>query len=237
MSGDREAMLARIRASLGVAYLPGAPPALEPWAVERPEERPAARAARFSAALTAVGGEVLAAGSAAEAQRLVGDLARQAGEGGVLMWPDAELPLPLEATVREAGHVPVVPRVRVPREARRADVAALDAPSLGITGALAGLADTGSLAVCSGPQRPMVVSLTPLTHLALLPVARLLPDMATFMRVHQATALAVAGRNLVFITGPSRTADIEMVITRGVHGPKRLVVILIEDETPGSASA
>jgi L-lactate dehydrogenase complex protein LldG len=228
MSSDRDAMLSRVRASLRSAYLPGALPSLAPWTPEAAPFTQAELVARFSTALEAVGGEILLAASAAEAQRLVGEFVASAGNGEVLLWPDGELPLPLDGTVRAAGATPIRPRLSAEREARRTDVRALDRPSLGITGTLAALADTGSLALVSGPQRPMVASLTPLTHLALLPVDRILPDMATFMAAHEATALAATSRNLVFITGPSRTADIEMVITRGVHGPKRLVVVLLD---------
>lgn len=228
MSSERDAMLSRVRASLRSAYLPGALPSLAPWTPQATRASRAELTARFSSALEAVGGEILLAASAAEAQRLVGELVARDGNGEVLIWPDDELPLPLDGTVRAAGGRPIRPHLSAEREARRADVRALDRPSLGITGALAALADTGSLALVSGPRRPLVASLTPLTHLALLPVDHILPDMATFMAAHEATALAAASRNLVFITGPSRTADIEMIITRGVHGPKRLLVVLLD---------
>jgi L-lactate dehydrogenase complex protein LldG len=54
--------------------------------------------------------------------------------------------------------------------------------------------------------------------------------MMSFLAQHSAEELTSISRNLVFITGPSRTADIEMITTRGVHGPKRLVVLLLTEE-------
>jgi hypothetical protein len=67
----------------------------------------------------------------------------------------------------------------------------------------------------------------PETHIALLPSDRLYPTMASFFAANSAQSLVTEASNLVFITGPSRTADIEMIITRGVHGPKRLCVVLL----------
>ena len=78
-----------------------------------------------------------------------------------------------------------------------------------------------------GPHRARAASLLPETHIALLPIDRLYPSMSAFFAAHAAQNLTTNASNLVFITGPSRTADIEMIITRGVHGPKRLCIVLL----------
>jgi L-lactate dehydrogenase complex protein LldG len=85
--------------------------------------------------------------------------------------------------------------------------------------------------VQSGLHRSRAASLLPETHIALLPSDRLYPTMAAFFAAHSPQALIGQASNLVFITGPSRTADIEMIITRGVHGPKRLCVVLVPTAT------
>jgi L-lactate dehydrogenase complex protein LldG len=84
------------------------------------------------------------------------------------------------------------------------------------------LPETGTLALLSSPERPRVVSLLPRVHLALLLPSVLRADM------HQVFAEAKHEPYLIFITGPSRTADIELTVTLGVHGPRQLHVWVME---------
>jgi L-lactate dehydrogenase complex protein LldF len=98
----------------------------------------------------------------------------------------------------------------------------------GITGALAGIADTGSLLLVSGAGQTLTASLLPEIHLVVLKASRMLPSLQDALRLPE-VATARAG---VVITGPSRTADIEMTLTIGVHGPGELHVLLIDDSMP-----
>jgi L-lactate dehydrogenase complex protein LldF len=94
----------------------------------------------------------------------------------------------------------------------------------GVTGAVCGIADTGSLLLASGGGQTLTASLLPEIHVVVLKASRLLPTLAD--------ALGMPGtRNAaaVVVTGPSRTADIEMTLTIGVHGPGELHVFLIDD--------
>lgn len=93
---------------------------------------------------------------------------------------------------------------------------------LGVTGVDYALPETGTLALLSSSEKPRVVSLLPRVHLALLDPATLRADM------HQVFAEAKDQTYLVFITGPSRTADIELTVTLGVHGPRQLVVWAVD---------
>ena len=100
---------------------------------------------------------------------------------------------------------------------------ALAQADIGLTGCEAALAETGSLAMVSGPGRPRTASLLPLTHIALIRQTDLLQSMGEFFeRYRQSPVLPY----LVFITGPSRTADIELSLTLGVHGPGKVIVVL-----------
>lgn len=87
------------------------------------------------------------------------------------------------------------------------------------------LADTGTLVQDSSAIEQRLVSSLPAIHIALVPTAGLLPDMPTLLsRLHPAQSGYIA-----MITGPSRTADIERVLTIGVHGPERLVIVFVDE--------
>ena len=94
---------------------------------------------------------------------------------------------------------------------------------LGITEADYLLPETGTIVLGSSAERPRAVSLLPRVHLAVVRSEMLRPDM------HQVFAEAKDRNYLVFITGPSRTADIELTTTLGVHGPKNLYVWVMEE--------
>lgn len=89
---------------------------------------------------------------------------------------------------------------------------------IGITEADYLLPETGTIVLSSSAEKPRAVSLLPRVHLAIVRPEMLRADM------HQVFAEAKDKNYLVFITGPSRTADIELTTTLGVHGPKDLYV-------------
>jgi L-lactate dehydrogenase complex protein LldG len=92
------------------------------------------------------------------------------------------------------------------------------------------LADTGSLVQNSTAIEQRLVSSLSTIHIALVPTSGILPDMpALLSRVNPKENAYIA-----MITGPSRTADIERVLTIGVHGPERLVIIFVDELGGGS---
>ncbi len=107
-----------------------------------------------------------------------------------------------------------------PREGPRA----LAGACLGITGAVAGLARTGTVIVDSSRAGSRLVSLLPPVHLAILSVTALLPDHGAFLRSLDGSSLP---SSLVLVSGPSRSSDIELELTLGVHGPGRLLIALL----------
>lgn len=97
--------------------------------------------------------------------------------------------------------------------------------ALGITGAEAGFAETGTIVLRSGRGRPRMASLVPLVHVAVLSRDRLYRSPSHWARDRGETIATSA--NVIFITGPSKTGDIESTITHGIHGPKHVHVILV----------
>jgi L-lactate dehydrogenase complex protein LldG len=99
------------------------------------------------------------------------------------------------------------------------------AADIGLSGAEAALAETGTIILASGPGRSRLASLLPPIHLALVPVSCLTTDIFTWAAGRQGSPPA----NVTLISGPSKTADIEQTLAIGVHGPKRFIVILYDD--------
>jgi L-lactate dehydrogenase complex protein LldG len=106
------------------------------------------------------------------------------------------------------------------------------AASVGITGVEFALAETGSLVVTSLTEGTQLASLAPPVHIALYRRCQLVASLDEALEklpLARAPEQAVRGRSVVFITGTSRTADIEQILIRGVHGPGQVHAILVEE--------
>jgi L-lactate dehydrogenase complex protein LldG len=106
-----------------------------------------------------------------------------------------------------------------PRPARDGDLT-------GITGAFCAIAETGTLMMCSGARTPATSSLLPETHVAVVSRSRIVAGMEDGWALLRSEAGAMP-RAVNFISGPSRTADIEQTVTLGAHGPYRVHVLLL----------
>ena len=104
------------------------------------------------------------------------------------------------------------------REARDTDL-------VGVTGVFCAIAETGTLMTVSGPGTPSTVSLLPETHVAVVKRSRIVRGMEEAWQLAR-SELGGMPRAVSFISGPSRTADIEQTVTVGAHGPYRVHVIL-----------
>jgi L-lactate dehydrogenase complex protein LldG len=105
----------------------------------------------------------------------------------------------------------------------------VDADLVGITGCFCAVAETGTLMLLSGPDTFPSASLLPETHIAIVPLSRIVAGM------EDAFALAREERGELpratnFISGPSRTADIEQTIVLGAHGPYRVHVVIVNED-------
>lgn len=226
MKDEKDKVLSQIRLSLETAHLPAARATIPPHNVAEAGDR-AEMIASFRRELERIGGLSYLARNDEEAIEIVLNLLGEAGGKDLMMWDEFEIPvLGLGDALRVKGYARL--EVDVPRDAegRRTKLAELGRAAAGITAALAGLADTGTLALVTSAKRSRLASLLPPMHIAILPTLRLFDSMAAFFAAYPEVTKDAS--NLVFVTGPSRTADIELTLQRGVHGPKFLQVVLLD---------
>lgn len=106
------------------------------------------------------------------------------------------------------------------------------AAGAGVTGVDDVLAESGTLVLSSATERMQVASLAPPIHIALYRRSQLvgsLDEVLAKLPLSTSSQHPTEGRSVVFITGTSRTADIEQILIRGVHGPREVHAILVED--------
>jgi L-lactate dehydrogenase complex protein LldG len=179
----------------------------------------------FRARAEAVSAEVHRVGGRAETLLFVEELLRREGvadtPGARAVWAAG----PLVTRANAAGLASRVPGLTfdVTREAAAAS-------RVGVSEMEWGLADTGTVVQDATDPALRLVSTLPEIHVALLPASRILPGLADVLpRLDPGRVPYIA-----FVTGPSRTADIERVLTIGVHGPSRLVVVVHDGDGAGS---
>ncbi len=97
---------------------------------------------------------------------------------------------------------------------------------VGLTVAFCGIAESGSLMLLSGPDSPTTLNFLPDDFLCLLPASRIVPRMEDAWDLLRSERGQLP-RAINFISGPSRTADVEQTIQLGAHGPRRLHVLLL----------
>ncbi len=98
--------------------------------------------------------------------------------------------------------------------------------NVGITSANYALAETGTMVMISSPKEARLISLLPPVHVAVFPASRILVGLDELLTVTPLPAEQTS--SMVLITGPSRTADIEQILVRGVHGPGEVYAIIVE---------
>ncbi len=218
MSSSREAILGSIRQALGRTG-PVAPASAaeldQRLADHQVHVQPALEGdlpARFVAKLEAV------AGSVARVSR-IDDVA-----GAVLAYLDRNnLPREFVATDDAVlSEIQWPERVTVGRRAAGAE------DRVSVTGAFTAVAETGSVVLLSGAATPTTLNFLPEDHIVVLRAAQIVPHIEDVW-VRLRAEFGALPRTINFITGPSRTADVEQTIQIGAHGPRRLHVVLIGD--------
>ena len=168
--------------------------------------------AHFIDKLASVSGQVTRVAAVAEVAEVVaGHLSRFDLGDALVVAPDSDL-----------DGIPWSNRLAVARRSAAAD------DRLTVTGAYAAVAETGSLVLLSGPESPTTLNFLPDDHVIVLRESQVVPhieDVWARMRREK----RVMPRTVNFITGPSKTADVEQTIQEGAHGPRRLHVILVAE--------
>ncbi|MGD2100724.1 MAG: lactate utilization protein [Acidimicrobiia bacterium] len=214
----RDAFLSRVARSTLTADLPE-PPAVTADLPDLDEvDAVALFRARAQDVDTVVHGPVSRHGAA----RAVAAIATGHNKTSFMAWDDLGVS-GVVSTLTAAG----LDRVdhHVPRGERRAHNQSYLNVGVGVTGSDGALAESGSLILAHGEGRPRMASLVPDIHIALLDTAKVARTISHWAR--QNVELAVDTTNLVLITGPSRTGDIEQELNLGVHGPRHVHVVII----------
>ncbi len=169
---------------------------------------------QFVEALKKVGGQVAEVATAREAAAYIAARA----DGAVLLPPQSSLERAGLAAALEAEGVTVV------KDSWREHAPTAGA---GVTGVNFALADTGSLVLDSTAESLRLTTTLPERHFALLDPCKILTDSLAAIPYLRGFHERAPRNYLAYITGPSRTADIERVLTIGVHGPRELHVLLL----------
>ncbi|MEX2224413.1 MAG: lactate utilization protein [Candidatus Rokuibacteriota bacterium] len=164
---------------------------------------------------------------------VIGAIARERGALRAVTWDPAALGFDAAPALIRDGLEVVAARAGEEDEAARLRHRAQAAGAqLGVTGADFVLAETGTLILLSGSGRPGSTSLLPDVHVAVFGRDRLVETLeqvgVMLEALHVDPDRAMSGAMINFITGPSRTADIELTLTRGVHGPKEVHAVFVE---------
>jgi L-lactate dehydrogenase complex protein LldG len=203
----RDTILARVRLGERTALLPRAPGEM-PRHLEF-ESRPAEQCLeRFQREATALGIETFVEESADGVRNRIKPLVMNRR---VFSWDPELLPYDLGSTLGNCV---------LSRGTRQEQASA----EIGLTGCDGAIAETGSLALLSGKGKSRAAALLPPVHIAVAQRNDLYLSMSEFFRKNSGKLRAAASCS--FITGPSRTADIELTLTVGVHGPGRVIVVI-----------
>jgi L-lactate dehydrogenase complex protein LldG len=145
----------------------------------------------------------------------------------IAAWHFAHIPVDhLYTAIEQAGYIVHYPRVHE-SEFRAAMLDRLETATVGLTGVDAAAATTGTLIVSTGEGKSRIATILPPVHIAVLTIDQLLPRVEDWLKQERHAPAAIQhSANICFISGPSRTADIEKQLVLGVHGPGRLQVVI-----------
>jgi L-lactate dehydrogenase complex protein LldG len=213
---SRDTILQRIRSEVSKGPHVELPPVAEIWPRENPDA--CTMAARFETELTTVHGEVIRAATMADAQAKLAELVKSAGWTSVA---PMDRPLCREAAQGLAPEMLRWPKPNwPPKEMAELSVSLIEPESL--------LADTGSCIINCPTGEDRLLCYLPPACVVVAKIEQLREHLpAAWGEILPRCFEKNATGEFLIVTGPSRTADIEKLLILGVHGPKRLVVLLV----------
>lgn len=230
LSQNRQSrVLDEVRRALGRSST-AAPAPLELFVEARSEVDASQVVARFTDEALAVRASVYFLNRADEAIERIGEICADQGATEVALSGAAIFDQIGLASALTARGISTITGNQLSSEHEKL-VARLANCGVGVTASDYAIAETGTIVLSCDEQHALLVSLLPPVHIAVLRSSQIvasLDDVIT--RVNQErTGRSDACRSVSFITGPSRTSDVELTLSIGVHGPKELHVIIIED--------
>ncbi len=218
---DRELVLGRVRAAVRRGTSPSrARPPADAGGLFEVAVPPGTPLDRFLARFEELGGNARVVASSEEVAPAVVGIARELGAERAALWETPAMrALGVRAALNAAGVVAWSPTDG--GDARQAMAEA----AVGVTGVDAVLADTATLILGTDGTRPRGVSLLPPVHVAVIPEERILATLAEWLA--EARAAGAMPSAYTFVSGPSRTADIELTLTVGVHGPGAVYAVVV----------
>ena len=213
----REKILGRLRAANAAA---SAAPDVVSFYAQRPHDDHATRVERLVLNLKNAMAEVHRT-SSAELPATVARIVNDKGLATVAIGPKVlAQALLCDALKTACTLLPVT-------TARAEESALFNRVDAGLTLSHAAIAETGTVVLWCGPQAPRLLSLVPPVHLVVVDASRTVDTLFDLM--HQQDWSKGLPTNVVLVSSPSKTADIQQTLAYGAHGPKQLVVLLVED--------
>ncbi len=186
---------------------------------------------KFTNELQLIGGKFIYCNPSNLHQQLFGVL-EQSNANTILLWDDfPNLPASeIQKFVKAEGFTILSTHLMLREPTRSEGTAWISKADTGITGAFAAIADTATIVLASGKFQSQLASLLPSHHIVILPLENLYPDLRSWLK-SGGTELISSQQCVTLVSGPSRTADIEMTLTIGVHGPAKITVLGVDQNS------
>jgi len=200
------------------------------WADEFRASQPTRRdalMAQFAQALDLAGGTFYRVSNAHGAAHWAAQIAREHNAQSIVAWNHPTLDLACEM-LQSLGIAVARSDASVSSDIRAATIAA----DVGLTSCDYAIAETGTLMLIANATQGRLTSLVPVGSIGIVAPDQLVPTLADALKLLRLARLSGDGRlpsNISLHTGPSKTADIEQTLTKGVHGPKEVHVIFAGD--------